>query len=111
LPYRRILTSGGALLALSLRRPVIAPGFASLREVLEDGRDSLLYPPEGGPAALAAALRRFASLDATTLERLQAGAYATARRYDWRQSGLLLGGLFHHLTALRKPQRVPARPA
>src|SRR5205823_4454689 len=84
LPYRRILTSGAALLALSLRRPVVAPGFASLREVLEDGRDALLYDP-ADPSGLGEALRRFADLDDTSLERLQAGALATARRYDWRQ--------------------------
>ena len=110
LPYRRILTSGGALLALSLRRPVIAPAFPSLRELLEDGRDALLYGPEE-PDGLAAALRRFAALDTATLARLQAGAFATARRHDWRQSGLLLSGLFRHLVALRKPQRVPRATA
>jgi glycosyltransferase involved in cell wall biosynthesis len=107
LPYRSILTSGTALLALSLRRPVIAPAFPSLRELLEDGSDALLYPPDD-PGGLADALRRFRGLDPKQLRTMQASAHDKALRHDWRQSGLLLAGLFHLLLHKTKPQRLAA---
>lgn len=110
LPYRAILTSGGALLALSLGRPVIAPALPSLRELLENGRDALLYDPEAADG-LAGALRRFADLAPDRLAAMQAAALATAERHDWRQSGLLLDGLFHRLVALRRPMRAVRTPA
>jgi glycosyltransferase involved in cell wall biosynthesis len=108
LPYTSILTSGGVLLALSLARPVIVPAHRGLTEILQDGREALIYPP-GNSAALAAALDRFARLTATELQAMQAQALATARRYDWRQSGLLLDALFHLLLARPKPLRAPLR--
>jgi glycosyltransferase involved in cell wall biosynthesis len=107
LPYRSILTSGTAFLALSLRRPVIAPAFPSLRELLEDGSDALLYPPDD-PAGLADALSRFCKLSQEQLRAMQASAYDKALRHDWRQSGLLLAGLFHLLLRKTKPQRLGA---
>lgn len=110
LPYRAILTSGAALLALSLRRPVVAPAFEGLAELLTDGRDALLYEP-GTPTGLAGAIERFRRLEPGRLDAMQAAAAATAARHDWRQIGLLLNGLLRHLLALRRPQRVPRRPA
>jgi beta-1,4-mannosyltransferase len=110
LPYRAILTSGSALLALSLRRPVLAPAFPGLRELLEDGRDALLYAPDATDG-LEAALQRFAALSDERLAAMQEAAHATAAAHDWRQSGLLLDGLLHRLVAARKPSRmVPRAP-
>jgi glycosyltransferase involved in cell wall biosynthesis len=110
LPYRAILTSGTALLALSLARPVIAPALPSLAELLEDGRDALLYDP-GDADGLAGALHRFAALAPGRLVEMQAAALATAaERHDWRQGGLLLDGLMHRLVAMRRPMRVPRSP-
>jgi beta-1,4-mannosyltransferase len=108
LPYRSILTSGAAMLALSLRRPVLAPAFPGLRELLEDGRDALLYEPDAADG-LRDALRRFAALGSDRLAAMQAAAHATAAAHDWRQSGLLLDGLLHRLVAARKPARVVDR--
>ncbi len=105
LPYRAILTSGSALLALSLGRPVLAPALPGLRELLEDGRDALLYDPAGTEDGLQAALRRLAALDDGRLAAMQAAAHATAAAHDWRGSGLLLDGLLHRLVAARKPSR------
>ncbi len=107
LPYRAILTSGSALLALSLRRPVIAPGYPSLLELLEDGRDALLYRPDD-PDGLGEALRRFLRQSQDRIAAMQAQANATALRYDWRQSGLLLAGLFQLLLRRSKPARLVA---
>jgi len=44
LPYRDILTSGGALLAMSFGKPVIIPNIACVPEVL-DSRGGFLYEP------------------------------------------------------------------
>ena len=107
LPYRSILTSGTALLALSLRRPVIAPAFPSLRELLENGEDALLYRPDD-PAGLEDALQRFRRLSLEELRAMQASAYGKALRHDWRQSGLMLSALFNLLLQRTKPQRLAA---
>ena len=47
-PFRRITTSGSLILAMSFGVPVIAPGFASVRAVL-DGADDLVYHPTDNP--------------------------------------------------------------
>ena len=52
-----------------------------------------------------------ADLDTARIERLQAESLATAQRYDWRQTGLLMEGLLRCLLALEKPRRVAGGPA
>lgn len=109
LPYRAILTSGAAMLALSLERPVLAPAHPGLCEVLTDGHDALLYPPGN----LGESLRRLMALDEAALTGMQAQAGSTARRYDWRSLGLLMDGIIHRLRALHRPYRAlpTARPS
>jgi glycosyltransferase involved in cell wall biosynthesis len=61
LPFRDILTSGSAMLAISEGKPVIAPACGCLPELL--GEDcAVLYPPED-PTGLVEALKRCAQLD------------------------------------------------
>jgi len=79
LPYRHVLTSGSALLALSFGRPVIVPRLGCLVE-LADAGGVVAYDPDD-PRALAAALTRAASLDARAW---RPRALATARRFDWQ---------------------------
>ncbi|MDX6750932.1 glycosyltransferase [Geminicoccaceae bacterium 1502E] len=110
LPYRAILTSGTLMLALSLGRPVLAPAFEPLQEVVRDGREALLYEP-GAPAALETGLRRLAALDPASLASMQEAASARAELFDWRQSGLLLSGICSRLVALRRPKRLLAGSA
>lgn len=43
LPYRRILTSGAALLSLSYRTPIIAPRTGVLPEIIEEGKQGHLF--------------------------------------------------------------------
>lgn len=43
LPYRRILTSGAALLSLSYRVPVLAPRTGLLPELIEEGKQGYLF--------------------------------------------------------------------
>lgn len=78
LPYRDVLTSGSALLALSFGRPVVAPRLGCLAD-LDEGDGVLRYDPSH-PCALAAALRRAVRLDARAW---RPRALAAARRADW----------------------------
>lgn len=104
LPYRASLTSGTALLALSLDRPVIAPSLPSLAELLVDGADALLYEPTS-PDSLRSALQRFLALEPAALATMQGAARAKATLHDWRQSGLLWNGVYAALLAALRPQR------
>jgi len=78
LPYRDVLTSGSALLALSFGRPVIAPRRGCLAD-LDETDGVLRYEPDQ-PGALAHALRHATRLDA---RGWRSHALAAARRADW----------------------------
>jgi glycosyltransferase involved in cell wall biosynthesis len=78
LPFRDILTSGSAILALSHGRPVVAPAMGCLPETLPQDA-AILYDP-GAPDALGAALRRAAQSD---LVAMGARARAYADGLDW----------------------------
>lgn len=43
LPYKRILTSGAALLSIAFERPIIAPRSGLIPELVEDGRQGYLF--------------------------------------------------------------------
>jgi beta-1,4-mannosyltransferase len=79
-PYREILTSGSAILALSFGRPVIAPAIGCLQELIVNGC-GLLYDPSPQSAGLRDAMQ--ASMDATFDE---ARIMSEASKLDWRQS-------------------------
>ena len=83
LPYRAILTSGTALLALSFGRPVIAPDLGSMRDHV-DADSGILYDPEE-PHALARALR-----DIRTRVFDPNAIVAQARRFTWSHMADLL---------------------
>jgi beta-1,4-mannosyltransferase len=82
LPYRDVLTSGGALLALSFGRPVIVPRLGGLADLGPDD-GVLAYEPEA-PGALHRALVAAVATDATAW---RPRALATARRSDWSEIG------------------------
>jgi glycosyltransferase involved in cell wall biosynthesis len=78
LPYRDVLTSGSAILALSFGLPVVAPGIGCLPETLDSC--SILYDsdaPDGLQRALEEALT-------TDLAPLAEQAARTAATLDWR---------------------------
>jgi glycosyltransferase involved in cell wall biosynthesis len=104
LPYREVLSSGSLLLAFSLRRPVVAPAFDSLRELVNDGENGILYQP-AEPRSLSIALQRAAGLPDDEIAAMGEAAFETARAYDWATSGLCLSGLLHRLIALARPRR------
>ncbi|MFL5334925.1 MAG: hypothetical protein ACJ8H8_17465, partial [Geminicoccaceae bacterium] len=72
-----------------------------------DGHDALLYAPEARDG-LRAALQRLQAIDDAGLAAMQLAARAKAEMFDWRQSGLLLDGIFARLLAALRPQRSPA---
>lgn len=82
LPYKRILTSGAALLALSFNVPVIAPRLGDLPKVLTDGKNAMLYDSLN-PMGLEGALRAAALLNDESLRAMKQAAGEAARKYSW----------------------------
>ncbi|HYM62859.1 MAG TPA: glycosyltransferase family 4 protein, partial [Thermoanaerobaculia bacterium] len=89
-PYRLEAQSGVALTAFHFDRPVIATRVGGLPEIIEDGINGMLVPPED-PAALARAVSAFfAHSDRAAMEE---AAAASARKYSWEEYGALVGRL------------------
>ena len=80
-PYRTEAQSGVALTAFHFARPVIASTVGGLPEVVHDGENGFLVPPDD-PEALAKAIDRFFASDRATMERCAAGS---ARQYSWSE--------------------------
>jgi glycosyltransferase involved in cell wall biosynthesis len=89
LPFRDILTSGSAILALSHGRPVIAPAMGCLPGTLP-GEATFLYDPDD-EGALADALRRAAAADLAAMGE-RARAYADT--IDWRPIAVRTAALY-----------------
>jgi glycosyltransferase involved in cell wall biosynthesis len=106
LPYRSILTSGTLMLALTMGKPVIAPDLPAIEEMVQDGREALLYPA-GDAEGLAEALARFARLPEHAYWKMAKAAHATGLLHDWSWIGRQLGGALMEATshgrAIRRP--------
>ena len=61
LPYRNVLTSGSAILAMSFGRPVIAPRIGCVAELIEDNKGGFLYEPENRNGLFEALLKAIQS--------------------------------------------------
>ena len=85
LPYRRILTSGSAILAWGLGRAVVAPRMGCFQDDFED--PALRLYASGSYDGLIGALER--ALD-TPPERAESAAHTRASALAWEQSALLL---------------------
>jgi glycosyltransferase involved in cell wall biosynthesis len=88
LPYRDVLTSGSAILAMTFGLPVVAPRIGCLPETLADC--AIMYDPDapwGLRSALEEALR-------TDLGALGARAAATAATLDWGPIGAQVARLY-----------------
>lgn len=89
-PYRIEAQSGVALTAFHFARPVIASTAGGLPEIVAEGENGLLVPPDD-PAALAAAVDAFfVRGDREAMERQAA---ASARKYSWKEYGKVFQGL------------------
>jgi glycosyltransferase involved in cell wall biosynthesis len=81
LPFRRITTSGSAMLALSYGRPLIVPDLPGLVDL----PDQAVLRYEGGIPALIAAVARLACVDGDTLAAMSAAACGYASRITWQE--------------------------
>lgn len=82
LPYKNILTSGSAILAMSFTKPVIAPRLGGIPELVGTA-DALLYDPND-PEGLALAMQKSVETD---LEALQQQIQPICDRLDWGSIG------------------------
>jgi glycosyltransferase involved in cell wall biosynthesis len=80
LPFRRVTTSGSAILALSHGRPLIVPDLAGLVDL----PDTAVLRYEGGIPALIAALARLARANDQTLAMMSAASFSYVTRVTWQ---------------------------
>jgi O-antigen/teichoic acid export membrane protein/glycosyltransferase involved in cell wall biosynthesis len=83
LPFRRITTSGSALLALSHGRPLVVPAAAMLAGL----PDAAVAHYDGSVTDLTRVLAELATTDHTTLGTMSAAAIAHTRSTGWDQIG------------------------
>jgi glycosyltransferase involved in cell wall biosynthesis len=81
LPFRKVTTSGSAMLALSHGRPLIVPDLPGLADL----PDQAVFRYDGTPAALTAALTRVAQADGETLAAMSGAARRYAFRATWEE--------------------------
>jgi glycosyltransferase involved in cell wall biosynthesis len=96
LPYRSATGSAVAAQALGSGLPIIGTAVGGIAEVVEDGVNGLLVPPED-PVALALALERFT--DPTLRASLAEGARAVSQRWSWTSYAELLEALAARVAA------------
>lgn len=98
LPYRAIDASGVLTMAIQAGRPVIASNIGSFAELLDDGANALLVPPDD-PSALAVAIGRYVA-DATLRGGLAAGVRSLrARMPAWTDIGRKTIGVYESARA------------
>ena len=83
-PYRYENQSAVAMTAFHAGRPVIATRVGGLPDIIEEGTNGFLVPPEE-PRALAQAINRFFSEG--DHGKLEGGAAASAQKYSWERYG------------------------
>ena len=78
------MESAVATTAFHFARPILASRVGGLPDIIEEGVNGMLIPPED-PAALARAVDAFfTTADRAAMER---GAAESARRYSWKEYG------------------------
>ena len=100
LPYRKILTSGSVLNALSFSRPVIAPRVGMIKEIIKDGTNGYLYDP-ANIATLIDAMSDIAKSIAVDKERLFAQSYKSIEHLTWEKAASeLLSGVKPYIKSI-----------
>jgi glycosyltransferase involved in cell wall biosynthesis len=82
LPFRRITTSGSALLALSHGKPLVIPALPALADLPDDAA----FRYDGSVEGLAATLRSVLAADDGRLARMSAAALAYCTEATWNQA-------------------------
>ena len=95
-PYREIEASGVLSLAINHGRPLLAARLGSFVEVIEDGRQGLLVPPEDADA-LSAAMARFVADRPFAAGCAQAVRAMTDTVPSWRQIARRTADLYRAL--------------
>lgn len=99
-PYQRILTSGAAVLAMSMGRPVVAPRLAHVAETIEDGETGFLYDPDD-PLGLDRALKR--ALQCETLGVMGERAKTASAALRWSDASAALMRAYRGVGTERGP--------
>ena len=102
-PYREILTSGSAILALSFGRPVISPAMGCLKDLIVEGC-GFLYDSSQQPAGLRDAMQ--ASMEATFDEM---HIMAEASKLDWGESAKIFVNNLRGLGNQKDVERIVLR--
>lgn len=103
LPYRDATQSGVASAAFANHRCVVASAVGGLKDVVRDGVNGLLTPPDD-PEALAAALRRILH-EPGLAERLTAGARETSEtELSWSAAAAALAGFLRQVADSPRPR-------
>jgi glycosyltransferase involved in cell wall biosynthesis len=89
-PYRTEAQSGVALTAFHFQRPVIATRVGGIPEIVQDGVNGYLIPPENAEALASAVERFFAEADRKAME---AACEATARKHSWEDYARVFASL------------------
>lgn len=98
LPYRSLLSSGVALLAMTFGRPIVAPDVRQLRDILPLAARRFLYKPHNA-GSLAARMRELVTLEADEQRQLRSDLQRAAMRYHPERVG---ARLFDLLDAVRR---------
>lgn len=82
LPFRRITTSGSALLALSYGKPLVIPALSALADLPDDA----VFRYDGSITGLAATLRSVTNTEEAVLLRMSSAALAYSAEATWNQA-------------------------
>lgn len=93
LPFRRVTTSGSAMLALSYGKPLVVPALPALAELPADA----VFRYDGSVAELTAVLRAASTADFEILGHMSKAAFAYAAEATWTQAAAITAAEFHRL--------------
>jgi glycosyltransferase involved in cell wall biosynthesis len=96
LPYERFLTSGVALLCISLGVPLVGPRTRALEEVLPVAAQAFLFDPDQ-PGDMARAVEELCALDAEAFVALRKACLDRARHFHPQRIGGLLGKVYNQM--------------
>jgi glycosyltransferase involved in cell wall biosynthesis len=96
LPYHSLLTSGILLWAQSYARPVVAPAFGPVRELVHEGQEGFLFTPHDRESLRAALARAIAH---PHLEELGQAGLQVARGFDWQSIAVRTAQVYIEATA------------
>ncbi|MGD1865594.1 MAG: glycosyltransferase [Phormidesmis sp.] len=83
LPYRKILTSGSLIHAMSFSRPVIAPDLGMIKDLVDDNHNGFLYQPNNIDA-LINAMGRACETSESQRQQFFKKAFESVSVLDWK---------------------------